>query len=170
MVTTQLLPATSFSSPQLWLPIMSSGNKMTRDMLGLLLHLPCQVQFFLEWWERQILQALCSDHSPLWRPVGIFYLFHSALYAALWGLFLHIVKPLILDRTDGCISSYIHLISTSSLLWAICGPALCSVLPAPVHLHWVRWTEVHGASSCCLWVHRPQCTGAAAGPHRDMCP
>lgn len=97
MVTTQLLLATSFSSPQLWISIMSSRPEWQLEHP---LHLPCQVQFFLEWQEMPIPQALRSDHSPLWRPVGIFYICHSQ--TSLSGLFLHITR---------LISLCVHLIS-----------------------------------------------------------
>lgn len=53
------------------------------DVLGHLLHLPCQVQFFLEWWEMQIPRAQRSDRSPLLRPVGIFYTCHLRLLTSL---------------------------------------------------------------------------------------
>lgn len=66
-----------------------------------------------------------------------------------------------------CVS---HFKADLNILWAICGPAPCFVPPALMCLHWAGWSGAHGASSCCLWVHRPQCTGAAAGPHMGMCP
>lgn len=146
LVTTQLLLSHGFSSPHLRISIMSSGSELTGTCLDLVCtHL---VQFNFSWDHRGC-GFLGSGTLP------------THLSDNLCGHCSVIFEILVIFEPTPC---------ACSLLGAICGPALCSAQPAPVHLHCVMWTGAHDASAWCLWERRPRYTGAVAGPRMGRCP
>lgn len=161
MVTTQLLLATSCFHTSAVNINYVFRSKMTGTCWGVFL--AYLVEFSFSWndgWCRFLSPYVLTTHfsdNLLWDLQWISQL------PAFFEEIMHTVKGLSGEFWQ-------HKPSTCVSLWAICGPALCFAQPAPAHLRWAGWNGAHGASSCCLWVHRPQCTGTAAGPHRGMRP